>query len=136
MDDETRKKLEERKKDSPSAKGDRMQSGSPSSGPNPVDHLEHYLDEVHDGDRSRSVSFYDPSMAAIFGYLEEDDQRLTEIVAKAQADLNREVNRDEADRAELIRVVLRVGFQNLDDDLLEETADASQRRVNREARQI
>lgn len=136
MDDEERERqIEEFKKNSKTAGGDRI-SADAHPREEAIERLEYYLTEVHDGDISRSVSFYDPGMAAILAYLEEDSARLTEIVATAQEELGRDVDREEADRAELIRLICRVGLAELDEDLLDETGEANQNRINRNARQI
>lgn len=126
-DETTDEKLAQMRKESVSGKGDRLESEADQ--PDMVDHIADALERADDGDLTKTISVWDPSMAALFDALQEDPQRFREVVADLQERTGYDVDVDEPERSDLVKVALRFALQEADPDLLDEAREAERRRT-------
>lgn len=128
-EDNTDKKLKELREESVSGGGNRLESEGTGAPKSFEDLVIDALDEVEDGDIHKTISFWDPRLAALLAALEEDEDRLEQIVADLQRELGQEVNTDDADRPEVLRLAIRHGLQEVDEELFEEASEAQTKRA-------
>lgn len=125
MSDDVDDKLEElRDEESP---GNRLDRDDPQSQPAFADVLEEALESIDQGESSNTITAYDPKLAAIFQALEEDD-RMDDIFDQLQEAYDGNSGLQNPSRSALIRLAVRVGFQEGSDGILDELEEAVNRR--------
>lgn len=99
-----------------------------------MDAPKNFADTVYDalgaadrGEIGKTLSFWDPRLAALLHALEQDDARRQQTATRLRAALSREDDDSEADRSEIIRLALRVGLREADPELLDDARDAHRR---------
>lgn len=85
------------------------------------------LDAVERDDVSKTLSFWDPRLAALLHAVEHDDQRRQQVGARLRTALGRDDTGEEIDRSEIIRLAIRVGLREADPDLLDDAREAHRR---------
>lgn len=86
------------------------------------DSLRGHLEEIENGDRQKTVSVWDGDVNALLSALEDHP----EVMERAGQNLREELDREgdgEVDRAEIVRLALRAGLQQADEDLVEALLD-------------
>lgn len=113
-------------------RGNRLDEDSPTDHPTFVDEIVGALDEVEAGERAKTLSFYDPRMAAVFAALDARPSRQAELVTALQEYLDRPVDTSDIDRTQVLRLAVRAGIEAADPDLLADAKTASSERAERE----
>jgi hypothetical protein len=125
MSDDVDDKLEElRDEESP---GNRLDRDDPQSQPAFADVLEEALESIDQGESSNTITAYDPKLAAILQALEEDN-RMEDIFDQLQEAYDGNSGLQNPSRSALIRLAVRVGFQEGSDGILDELEEAVNRR--------
>lgn len=91
--------------------------------------IEEKLEEVEDGELAKTISLYDPNMAAALAALEEDLDRQQEVVEALQTELDREIQTDDIDRTKILKLAVRAGLESAETELLDELVEAVQART-------
>lgn len=91
--------------------------------------IEEKLGEVEDGELAKTISLYDPNMAAALAALEEDLDRQQEVVEALQTELDREIQTDDIGRTEILKLAVRAGLESAETELLDELVEAVQART-------
>lgn len=107
--------------------GNRLDRDDPQSQPDFADVLEEALESIDQGESSNTITAYDPKLAAIFQALEEDD-RMEDIFDQLQEAYDGNSGLQSPSRSALIRLAVRVGFQEGSDGILDELEEAVNRR--------
>ena len=87
---------------------------------------EDLIDRIGDkvsGPENRSIGCRDPMFAAYLDHLADDDERMADVVAGLADDLNMEVPED-PQKADVIRLLLRLGLRDGDAEEYERLVDA------------
>lgn len=125
MSDDVDDKLEELRDEE--STGNRLDRDDPQSQPAFADVLEEALESIDQGESSNTITAYDPKLAAIFQALEEDD-RMDDIFDQLQEAYDGNSGLQNPSRSALIRLAVRVGFQEGSDGILDELEEAVNRR--------
>jgi len=107
--------------------GNRLERDNPQAQPDFVDALVAALDEIEDGDRSDTFTAYDPKLAAVLEAL-ESDARMDETFEQLRDSYDGDSGLDSPSRSAIIRLAVRVGFQEGTDEVLDDLRDAVERR--------
>ena len=104
------------------------QPDTPTKSKSFVDVLVEAMDDVERGDASHTLSVYDRKLAAVIHALERDEDRLQDVGAALREQLGR--NDDgEVERSDVLRMALRVGLQEADEELMTEARKAHAQRA-------
>jgi hypothetical protein len=125
MSDDVDDKLDELRDEE--STGNRLDRDDPQSQPDFADVLEEALESIDQGESSNTITAYDPKLAAIFQALEEDD-RMEDIFDQLQEAYDGNSGLQNPSRSALIRLAVRVGFQEGSDGILDELEEAVNRR--------
>jgi hypothetical protein len=128
MTDDTEQGLDELREE--------MESGTkldqePSQAQSFVELIEQKLEEVEDGELAKTISLYDPNMAAALAALEEDSDRQQEVVEALQTELDREIRTDDIGRTEILKLAVRAGLESAETGLMDELVEAVQAQTRR-----
>lgn len=82
------------------------------------------LSEIENGDRQKTVSFWDGDTAALISALESNPEIQQDVGSRLQEELGREVNEEAVDRSEVLRLAIRAGLQQAAPDVVETWLDA------------
>jgi hypothetical protein len=124
--------LEALRKESTSGGGNRIDHDA-AKRDSAVDELVDSLERVDDGDLSKTLSFWDPDMAAVLAVIMDDDERLVAIVDALADDLGADVEAADADRSDVLKLAVRAALQDADPDLFEDLREARRERAIAEA---
>ena len=92
------------------AHGDRIDTADSASDRRAfVDDIVTELEAIDDGDKQKTVSVWDGHLAAFIRALEANPDRMASVGKNLQQRLDLE--HDEVDRSELLRLALRLGFE-------------------------
>ena len=87
---------------------------------------EDLIDRIGDkvsGPENRSIGCRDPLFAAYLDHLSEDDERMAEVASTLADELGKEVP-DDPQKADVIRLLLRLGLRSGDSEEYERLVDA------------
>jgi hypothetical protein len=87
---------------------------------------EDLIDRIGDkvsGPENRSIGCRDPMFAAYLDHLSEDDERMAEVASTLADELGKEVP-DDPQKADVIRLLLRLGLRSGDSEEYERLVDA------------
>lgn len=105
------------------AHGDRLDTADTTSDRRAfVDDIVAELQAIDNGDKQKTVSVWDGHLAAFVRALEANPDRMESVGAKLQQRLD--VEPEEIDRSELLRLTLRVGFTEAAPDEFDAVRDA------------
>lgn len=90
------------------------------------------LAERQEAGTQRTVSFWDGELAGLLDALESDPERLRAVGVALQEALGRDPNPEAIDRSEVVQLAARLGFQEVDPELVESWREA----VGAAARQL
>lgn len=96
-----------------------------SSGPSLSEAVANALTDIDVGEMNSTFGFRDERLVALLAGLERSDQ-LEDVVVDAQSALDRDEDPAGASRSEAGRLLIRLGLQSLDEDILEEARDGYQ----------
>ncbi|WP_458210743.1 hypothetical protein [Haladaptatus sp. NG-SE-30] len=82
------------------------------------------LSEIENGDRQKTVSFWDGDTAALISALESNPEIQQDVGSRLQEELGREINEEAVDRSEVLRLAIRAGLQRAAPDIVETWLDA------------
>ncbi|OYR48281.1 hypothetical protein [Halorubrum sp. Ea8] len=106
------------------AHGDRIDTADAASDRRAfVDDIVSELEAIDDGDKQKTVSVWDGHLAAFVRALEANPDRMTSVGEGLQQRLDLE--HEEVDRSELLRLALRLGFKEAAPDELDAVRDAA-----------
>jgi hypothetical protein len=125
MSDDVDNKLDELRDEE--STGNRLDRDNPQSQPDFADVLEEAFESIDQGESSNTITAYDPKLAAILQALEEDD-RMEDIFDQLQEAYDGNSGLQNPSRSALIRLAVRVGFQEGSDGILDELEEAVNRR--------
>lgn len=125
MSDDVDDKLSELREEE--SKGNRLDREDPQSQPNFVDALDDALESIDQGELSDTITAYDPKLAAVLQALEEDD-RMDDIFKQLQEAYEGNSGLQKPSRSAIIRLAVRVGFQEGTDSVLDDLEEAVNRR--------
>lgn len=92
------------------SQGDRIDEASSTATQDSfVDDIVDELEAIDSGDQQKTVSVWDGPLAAFVRALEENPSRMEEVGHTLQQQLD--VDESEVDRSEILRLALRLGFQ-------------------------
>ena len=124
--------LEELRKQSTSGGGNRIDHDA-AQRDSAVNELVDALERVDEGDLSKTISFWDPDMAAVLAVLLEDNDRLATTVESLADELGADIDATDADRSDVLKLAVRAALQNADPNLFEDLRDARRKRAIAEA---
>lgn len=90
------------------------------------------FDDLEAGDIPSTIAFRDDRLVALFEGLERTGE-ISTVVTDAQKNLDRDVDPDAATRSETARLLIRLGLQSLDAELLEAGAAGYNRHLQKQA---
>ena len=125
MSDDVDDKLNELREEE--SKGNRLDREDPQSQPDFVDALDDALESIDQGELSDTITAYDPKLAAVLQALEEDD-RMDDIFEQLQEAYEGNSGLQKPSRSAIIRLAVRVGFQEGTDSVLDDLEEAVNRR--------
>lgn len=94
-----------------------------------VDDLVASMEKVEDGDLSKTISFWDPEGAAILNVLLSNPERLKRFAEACGDRLETNVDVEDADRSDVLKLAWRVGLAEVDPELLENAREARRKRA-------
>lgn len=129
-DDNTESGLEELRKQSTSGGGNRIDHDAAKS-ESAVDDLVAALNRVHesDGDLSKTLSVWDPNLSALIAVVLEDDARRTALIDALPEAPGVNVDPDNADRSDLLKLIVRGALNDADPDLFDDLREARRERA-------
>ena len=127
MDDETRSKLDELKDKSVSGGGNRIQAEAHRGKETFVDTIDVGLDRVEAGTVKKTISFWDPMMAAVLDAFDSDDERRERAAAFLLDEIGRDEDPSEKERQDLIKLSLRYGLEKAQPGVLDDAKEARDR---------
>jgi hypothetical protein len=83
------------------------------------------LGEIDSGEQAKTFAARDASVTALLSTLADHEQELEEVGVSLQQSLGREIDRDELDRSEIVRLAVRLGLREAAPEYLDLLADAS-----------
>jgi hypothetical protein len=125
MNDDVDDKLDELRDEE--SKGNRLDRDDPQSQPDFVDVLDEALESIDQGELSDTITAYDPKLAAVLQALEEDD-RMDDVFEQLQEAYDGDSGLQKPSRSAIIRLAVRVGFQEGTDSVLDDLEEAVNRR--------
>jgi hypothetical protein len=125
MSDDVDDKLNELREEE--SKGNRLDRDDPQSQPDFVDALDDALESIDQGELSETITAYDPKLAAVLQALEEDNQ-MDEVFEQLQETYEGDSGLQKPSRSAIIRLAVRVGFQDGTDSVLDDLEEAVNRR--------
>lgn len=125
MSDDVDDKLNELREEE--SKGNRLDRENPQSQPDFVDALDDALESIDQGELSDTITAYDPKLAAVLQALEEDD-RMDDIFEQLKEAYEGNSGLQKPSRSAIIRLAVRVGFQEGTDSVLDDLEEAVNRR--------
>jgi hypothetical protein len=125
MSDDIDDKLSELREEE--SKGNRLDRENPQSQPDFVDALDDALESIDQGELSDTITAYDPRLAAVLQALEEDN-RMDDIFEQLQEAYEGNSGLQKPSRSAIIRLAVRVGFQEGTDSVLDDLEEAVNRR--------
>jgi len=125
MSDEVDDKLNQLREEE--SKGNRLDRDDPQSQPDFVDALDDALESIDQGELSETITAYDPKLAAVLQALEEYNQ-MDEVFEQLQETYEGDSGLQKPSRSAIIRLAVRVGFQDGTDSVLEDLEEAVNRR--------
>jgi hypothetical protein len=125
MSDDVDDKLNELREEE--SKGNRLDRDDPQSQPDFVDALDDALESIDQGELSETITAYDPKLAAVLQALEEDNQ-MDEVFEHLQETYEGDSGLQKPSRSAIIRLAVRVGFQDGTDSVLDDLEEAVNRR--------
>lgn len=90
------------------------------------------FDELEAGDRNSTFGFRDERLVALLAGLERSGQ-LTDVVTDAQEALGRDVDADVANRSTAGSLLIRLGIQALDEDILDAAREGYEQHLTSKA---
>jgi len=93
--------------------------GTSESTPSLTEAVATALDDIEEGEMNSTFGFRDEKLVALLAALERSG-KLTDVVVDAQEALGRDPNPAENSRSNAGRLLIRLGLQSLDEDLLED----------------
>ena len=110
--------------------GTRAQSSTPGEQERDLeDAMVSLLSDVEAGDISKTLSVRDARLTALVRALEETGD-LEDVGTALQEELGRETDADEIDRSEVLRLAVRLGFQEAVPQVLDTARDAYARHAS------
>lgn len=109
------------------SKGNRLDRDDPQSQPDFVDALDEALEAISQGELSDTITAYDPKLAAVLQALEEDDQ-MDDVFEQLQNAYDGDSGLQKPSRSAIIRLAVRVGFQEGTEGVLDDLEEAVNRR--------
>ncbi|WP_227378061.1 hypothetical protein [Haladaptatus halobius] len=89
------------------------------------------LSAIENGDRQKTVSFWDGDTAALVSALENNPDVQQDVGTRLQEELGRDVDEAAIDRSEVLRLAMRAGLQRAAPDIVEIWLDAKADSVRR-----
>ena len=124
-DDNIDNKLNELREEE--SKGNRLDRDDPQSQPDFVDALDEALEAISQGELSDTITAYDPKLAAVLQALEEDG-RMDGVFEELHEAYDGDSGLQKASRSAIIRLAVRVGFQEGTEEVLDDLEEAVNRR--------
>lgn len=125
---ETEDKLEQMRSESTSGGGSRLDADA-TPDEDVVDELVDALDAADEGDLSKTLSVWDPEMAAVLSVILGDQERAQEDAQALAHELSTSFDEDVVDRSNLLKLALRVGLQEVDEEIFDELRQARRERA-------
>lgn len=94
-----------------------------------VDEIMQELEAIDAGDKQKTISVWDGHLAAFVRALEENPDRLEDVGHALQRELDLE--EDNIDRSELLRLALRLGFQEAAPKEFEAVREAARKQATK-----
>jgi hypothetical protein len=116
--DEELQKLREKE-----SKGNRLDREDPQTQPDFIDALEEALDAVAEGKESDTVTAYDPRLAAVLEALEKE-QQMKNVFEQLREAYDGNSGLTNPSKSAIIRLAVRVGFQEGTDSVLDDLEEA------------
>jgi hypothetical protein len=112
------------------SQGDRIDEASAAEErQNLVEDIVAELEAIEQGDQQKTVSVWDGHLAAFIRALEENPDRLEDVGHSLQQRLG--VDESEADRSQILRLALRLGFQEAAPDEFEAVREAAREQATK-----
>jgi hypothetical protein len=83
------------------------------------------LGDIDSGEQAKTFAARDASVTALLSTLAEREEDLEAVGTSLQGALDREIDRDELDRSEIVRLAVRLGLREAAPEYLDLLADAS-----------
>jgi hypothetical protein len=87
------------------------------------------LETIDAGDKQKTVSVWDGHLAAFIGALEENPEQMEAVGHALQRQLD--LDEDDVDRSEVLRLALRLGFQEAAPDQFEALREAVRKQATK-----
>ncbi|MDL0123109.1 hypothetical protein [Halobacterium salinarum] len=120
--------LEQLRQQSTSGGGNRIDADA-TKRDSAVDDLVDALKRVDEGDVSKTLSLWAPDEAAMVDVLMEDDERLQAMLDVFGEELDTDIDANEADRSDLLKLALRYAIADVDPELLKDLREARRERA-------
>lgn len=106
---------------------DRLAEPSPSEDENDelLEALVDALGDIDSGEQAKTFAARDASVTALLSTLADREEDLEAVGTSLQGALDREIDRDELDRSEIVRLAVRLGLREAAPEYLDLLADAS-----------
>lgn len=88
------------------------------------------LEAIEKGDQQKTVSVWDGPLAAFVRALEENPERMEDVGHALQRHLD--VDESDVDRSEVLRLALRLGFQEAAPEAFEAVREAARRQATKD----
>ncbi len=112
------------------SQGDRLdEAGSAEQKQALVDDIISELEAIDSGEHQKTVSVWDGNLAAFIRALEDNPDRMEDVGQALQQRLDVDV--DEADRSDILRLALRLGFQEAAPDEFDAVREAVGKQATR-----
>lgn len=110
--------------------GDKLDTAADQDDQNLVDAIAAALEEIDDGDRSKTIAFRDDRGAALLGALEDDPEAMADVAADLAAAVGREPPED-PDRSTIVRLAWRAGMGHAAPAVIEQLGEATAEHARR-----
>lgn len=106
---------------------DRLAEPSPSEDENDelLEALVDALGDIDSGEQAKTFAARDASVTALLSTLADREEDLEAVGTSLQGALDRDIDRDELDRSEIVRLAVRLGLREAAPEYLDLLADAS-----------
>ena len=113
------------------SQGDRLdEAGSAEKKRALVDDIVSELEAIEDGEQQKTVSVWDGNLAAFIRALEDNPNRMEHVGHALQRRLDVDVG--EADRSDILRLALRLGFQEAVPEEFDAVRDAVRKQATKD----
>jgi len=125
MSNDIDEKLDELRKEE--SKGNRLERDDPTSQTGFVDAIDDALGAIDRGERSDTITAFDPKLAAVLQAL-DDQEQMDAVFEALQAAYDGDAGLENASKSAIIRLAVRVGLQEGTESILDDLEKALHQR--------